>query len=111
MHVLVHEVQDGEPQGGKGGQRQQWRQVLQEDLEPTSQLLLAQGEEEPSVAVSKAERSWPCLASIQSEMTLKSRALLNPWAVSKAGGSERLHFLFGAHEKTWLLSVGKAGMG
>lgn len=43
MHVLVHEVQNGEPQGGKGGQRQQWRQVLQEDLEPTSQLLLAQG--------------------------------------------------------------------
>lgn len=43
MHVLVHEVQDGEPQGGKGGQRQQWRQVLQEDLEPTRHQLLAKG--------------------------------------------------------------------
>lgn len=43
MHVLVHEVQDSEPQGGKGGQRQQWRQVLQEDLEPTRQQLLAKG--------------------------------------------------------------------
>lgn len=36
MHVLVHEFQDGEPQGSKGGQRQQWRQVLQEHLEPTA---------------------------------------------------------------------------
>lgn len=34
VHVLVHEVQDGEPQGSKGGQGQQWGQVLQEDLEP-----------------------------------------------------------------------------
>lgn len=63
MHVLVHEVQDGEPQGSKGGQRQQWRQVLQEDLEPTSQPLLAKGSGEPSVVLSKAEGSWPQLAS------------------------------------------------
>ena len=32
MHVLVHEVQDGQPEGRKGGERQQWRQVLQKDL-------------------------------------------------------------------------------
>lgn len=32
VHVLVHEVQDGEPQGSKGGQRQQGREVLQEHL-------------------------------------------------------------------------------
>lgn len=43
MHVLVHEVQDGEPQGSKGGQRQQRGQVLQEDLEPTGQPPLAKG--------------------------------------------------------------------
>jgi hypothetical protein len=32
VHVLVHEVQDGEPQGSEGGQRQQGREVLQEHL-------------------------------------------------------------------------------
>lgn len=32
MHVLVHEIQDGQPEGRKGRERQQWRQVLQEDL-------------------------------------------------------------------------------
>lgn len=33
MHVLVHEIQNGEPEGSKGGQRQERREVLEEDLE------------------------------------------------------------------------------
>ena len=32
VHVLVHEVQDGEPESGEGGQGQQGGQVLQEHL-------------------------------------------------------------------------------
>lgn len=35
MHVLVHEIQNGEPEGSKGGQGQQRREVLEEDLEQT----------------------------------------------------------------------------
>lgn len=33
VHVLVHEVQNGEPEGSEGGQGQQGGQVLEEDLE------------------------------------------------------------------------------
>lgn len=70
---------------------------------------VSQGKEadESSVALFKGEGSWPQLVSIQSEDTLKSRTPLNPWAVSRAGGSECLHFIFGPREKAWLLSVGK----
>ena len=32
MHVLVHEIEDGEPQCSEGRQRQQWCQVLQKYL-------------------------------------------------------------------------------
>lgn len=32
MHVLVHEVQDGEPESSEGWQGEQRREVLQEDL-------------------------------------------------------------------------------
>ena len=35
VHVLVHEVQDGEPQSSEGGQRQQRREVLEEHLHKT----------------------------------------------------------------------------
>lgn len=37
MHVLVHEVQNGEPEGSKGGQGQQRREMLEEDLEQTQE--------------------------------------------------------------------------
>lgn len=33
MHVLVHEIQNGEPEGSKGGQGKQRREVLKENLE------------------------------------------------------------------------------
>lgn len=33
MHVLVHEIQNSEPQGSKGGQGQQRGKMLQEHLE------------------------------------------------------------------------------
>lgn len=33
MHVLVHEIQNGEPEGSKGWQGQQRREVLEENLE------------------------------------------------------------------------------
>lgn len=32
VHVLVHEVQNGEPEGSKRGQREQRREMLQEHL-------------------------------------------------------------------------------
>ena len=37
MHVLVHEVQNGEPEGSKGGQGQQGGQVLKEHLGTANQ--------------------------------------------------------------------------
>lgn len=42
VHVLVHEVQDGEPQGSKGGQGQQRWEVLEENLDTHQRQLLSQ---------------------------------------------------------------------
>ncbi len=35
MHVLVHEIQNGQPEGREGGQRKQGGQMLEENLEHT----------------------------------------------------------------------------
>lgn len=106
MHILVHEVQNGEPQGGKGGQRQQWRQVLQEDLEPTSQQLLAKGSRGTFCSCLRSREKLAHLVSIQSgysEVQNPAESLGCLYSRS----SEHLHFIFEPQEKTWLLSVGK----
>lgn len=60
MHVLVHEVQDSEPESSEGWQGEQRREVLQEDLRRHTQGAMILTPAACNAGSEKIKARWCC---------------------------------------------------